>query len=141
MVTASAPPRFSQIADGVWAEVRERQLLPPRLDSLLESFHATTRLPFRLLGTRQACTDAEHDYQPWLRGIDRDPHPALTARSLHGLVELALLRCPFCGCVQVRDQSFDIFDPGLPRGRAAPRRRDDVLGSYAGKRPLGRTYQ
>lgn len=140
MGTADVPARFTQIADGVWAEVRERTLLPPRLDALLESFDATQTLPFRLLGTRQDCTDGEHDYQPWLRGIDRDPHPALAARSFHGLVELNILRCPYCGCVQVRDVSFDIFDPDLPRGRAAPRRRDDVLGSYAGKRPLGRTY-
>lgn len=140
MAIADVPARFTQIADGVWAEVRERQLLPPRLDMLLQSFHATETLPFRLLGTRQACTDGEHEYKPWIKGIDRDAHPALIARSFHGIVELRILRCPFCGCVQVRDVSFDIFDPGLPRGRGGVRRRDDVLGSYAGKRPLGRTY-
>jgi hypothetical protein len=140
MAIADVPARFTQIADGVWAEVRERQLLPPRLDMLLQSFEATQTRPFTLLGTRQDCTDGEHAYQPWLRGFDKDPHPALRSRSFRGLVELRLLRCPYCGCVQVRDISYDTFNADLPRGRALPRRRDDVLGSYAGKRPLGRTY-
>jgi hypothetical protein len=120
-------PVFARIADGVVAQVIERvSPLPRSLETLLRSLHKTREVSVRILGTRQACTDAEHTFQPWLEGIYRT-------------LQLRLRVCAFCGVVEVRDISLDIL-PGLTIGRGGARRRDDLLGWYSGKRHGGRTY-
>lgn len=129
MAAARAPhePNIIAIADGVYAQVVEPvSPLPPRLDALLAGLTVVRRFPVRLLGTRRACTDAEHSFSSWMWGV-------------YAGRELRLARCPFCGVVEVRDVSLDIL-PGAPMGKGGPRRRDAVLGWYAGSRPLGRNY-
>lgn len=119
--------RFVTISDGVVAQVVERTPpIPRRLDPLLASIRVLRRWPARILGARRACTDAEHAFQPWLDGI------------YNGL-ELRLALCPFCGVVEVRDVSLDLI-PGLSSGVLEPRRRDDVLGWYSGRRQAARVY-
>lgn len=121
---ASAEKRIVRIGDGEYAEVSERRVLPPTLDVLLTHFHARVRYPFRLVGTIRNCTDATHVFGPWLDGV-------------WGVLELRLNRCPFCGTVEVRDVSLDLI-PGVSSG--TPRRRSDLLGWYAGRRPAGRVH-
>ncbi len=53
--------------------------------------------------------------------------------------QLRLMACQDCGAVQVRDVSVDTL-PGLSSGRHAPRRRDHIIGWYAGARPRQRQY-
>ena len=117
------------IADGVRAVRVEQPTspLPQSLDQLLARLTVTDRQPFvELGGPRRECADEVHDYQPWLAGI------------FAGL-ELRLYRCPFCSVVEVRDQSLDLL-PGVQPGRGGPRRRNEVLGWYAGARAAGRTF-
>lgn len=119
-------PRIIKIGDD-HVQVLERQTnLPPRLDALLAEARIFSRTPVRVLGNRQDCVDAEHDWHKWLRGYFRG-------------MEVTLRRCTFCGSVEVRDVSFDIL-PGLAVGERGPERKSDVLGWYSGKRPAGREY-
>lgn len=121
--------RVIRLSEGVYAQVVERaptSPLPRRLDTLLANLRATRRAFVTVLGTRQACTDAEHSWQPWLSGV-------------YASLELRLALCAFCGVVEVRDVGLDIL-PGLAAGRSGPRRRSDVLGWYSGKRSDGRQY-
>lgn len=119
--------KFSRVADGVVAQVIERKSpLPRKLEPLLSGLRVTRSYPVRLLGTRLACRDAEHEFAPWRDGI-------------YAGLELRLALCPFCGVVEVRDVSLDLL-PGVRAGRLAPRRRNDVMGWYSGRREAGRTY-
>jgi hypothetical protein len=70
------------------------------------------------------------------------PHPPrdLELEAYGGRVDLLLTVCQFCGAVEVRDVSFNALAALRATARLAPRRRSDVLGWYAGKRPGGRTY-
>lgn len=123
---ASADKRIVRVGDGEYAEVTERRLLPSTLDLLLVSLRVRTSYPFRLVGTIRECTDATHQFGLWLD-------------ATWGDYELRLNRCPYCGTVEVRDVSFD-YIPGLSTGTLDLRRRSDVLGWYAGRRPAGRVY-
>lgn len=125
----SLAPRFVRIADGVTAQAIERiptSPLPRRLDLLLGSMLVTRRLPLKVIGARQACTDAEHVFSLWMQGV-------------FSHLELRLARCSFCGVVEVRDVSLDLM-PGVSVGRGGPKRRSDVLGWYSGRRSAARTY-
>lgn len=125
-VSETAEPQIVQVGDGEYAERTELRILPPSLDVLLDHFTATTRYPFRLAGTVRECTDLTHQFGPWMEGT-------------WGVYELTLNRCPFCGTVEVRDRSLDLI-PGLSSGSLPLKRRDKVLGWYAGRRPSGRIY-
>jgi hypothetical protein len=123
----SIEPRIVRVADGLYAEVLDRTSpLPRRLQPLLNGLTVMRRWKVVVAGTRRACTDAEHALQPWLRGVYRQ-------------LELRLAMCSFCGVVEVRDISLDLL-PDLVVGRGGPRRRDELLGWYSGRRPGGRTY-
>lgn len=129
--------KFARVADGVMAQVieragidpvtlRSRSPLPSKLDPLLLGLRITRQYPARLFGARRACTDAEHEFSPWREGI-------------YAGLDLSLALCPFCGVVEVRDVSLDLL-PGVRVGHSGPRRRNDVLGWYSGRRQSGRTY-
>ena len=143
-------PRFSQIADGVWAQVEDRsQGLPRHLDAsahegriqpchcrpLLESMTSVLLLSVVLSGTRLACRD-QHDLIPFASGAYRG-------------LDLRLRICRFCGAVEVRDVSVDVIvDHDLASGRRLSitqrresHRRDLLLGWYAGRRVSGRIYR
>lgn len=129
MDTGRGPVRTAvTIADGVRAiRVEAPSPLPASLDLLLSRLLVTTKQPyFAARGTRQACTDEQHEYVPWLAGI-------------YVGLDLRLSRCLWCGVVEVRDTSLDLL-PGLAPGRGGPRRRDAIVGWYSGNRPDGRTY-
>ena len=88
-----------------------------------------------LIGTRLECRD-QHDL-------------ALYATGLYEGLDLRLSMCRYCGTVEVRDVSIDVVVDHDPRsGRRLfitqldrGRRRDLVLGWYAGRRVSGRTYR
>lgn len=150
---AAQPAEFSRVADGVVAQVvRREQLLPRHLDSsahagrsrcsctpLLELLTTQQHWPVVPRGTREQCTQEEHDLRPLRVAMWHSAPAALRRQALHGLVQLALTMCAYCGAVEVRDVSYHAL-AGLGAGRLAPRRRSDVLGWYAGKRPMGRIY-
>jgi hypothetical protein len=120
-------PRVATIADGVRALVIEPEpFLPRSLDALLDRLSVLERRPYFERGTRRDCTDESHEWALWLTGIYRG-------------LELHLSRCGFCGACEVRDKSIDQIRD-IASGRLAPRRRSNLLGWYAGKRPAGRTY-
>lgn len=127
MKVTAAEPRIIRVADGVLAEVVERTILPRQLEALLGELRMARSQPARLLGTRRACVDGEHELASWRTGLwaGRD---------------LRLSLCAYCGAIEVRDVSFDIL-PGIKAGRGGLRRRSDVLGWYSGKRPLGREFR
>lgn len=117
--------RIVRIGDGQFAQVVDRSaLLPTSLEALLLGMRGSRETTVRLLGTRQACTEGEHDLQLWRQGVFRG-------------MELRLRICGFCSMVEVRDVSLDIL-PITPTGKAE--RRDALLGWYAGKRPAARQY-
>lgn len=116
-----------RIADGLHAQVVVRNILPRRLDALLGELRGVRTKPLRLLGTRRACGDGEHELASWRVGSWRDR-------------DLRLSLCSYCGAIEVRDVSLDIL-PGVMAGRGGPRRRSDVLGWYSGRRPAGREYR
>lgn len=143
-------PRFSQIADGIWAQVEDRSAgLPRHLDSsahegriglcrcrpLIDSMTALQLNPLVLVGTRLDCRD-QHDF-------------ALYATGLYEGLDLRLSMCRYCGTVEVRDVSIDVVVDHDPRtGRrlfittpAQGRRRDLLLAWYAGRRASGRVYR
>lgn len=140
-------PRFTRVADGVWAQVEDRSGGLPRHFSadahdgrigactcrpLLESMDGVLIRPIVLLGTRLQCRD-EHDLVTFATGRYRG-------------LDLRIRRCRFCGAVEVRDVSIDLLvdesgdrrlfitDPTMAR------RRDALLGWYAGRRVAGRIY-
>lgn len=120
------PPRIIRIGDQPVQVIERVTPLPKRLDALLNETRILVRNRVHVLGSRQDCVDAEHDWHPWLRGVFRS-------------MELRFRRCTFCGSVEVRDVSHDIL-PGVVVGGSGPRRKSDVLGWYSGQRPLGRQY-
>lgn len=127
MAPAVAEPRIIRIGDGLLAQVVERSILPRRLDLLLGELRFVRSRDVRLLGTRRACAEAEHDLSPWRTGVWRER-------------ELRLSLCAFCGAIEVRDVSLDIL-PGVMAGSGGPRRRSDLLGWYSGRRHAGREYR
>lgn len=151
---APRPVEFATVADGMRAQVVRRQLLPPHLDTGAHAGRGascrcrpllgqlvTTRLGTVVpRGTREACTQEEHDLQP-LRAAQWPSAPeALVGRALRGRVELTLAMCAYCGAVEVRDVSFHAPAGMRAAGTLSPRRLSDVLGWYSGKRPAGRVY-
>lgn len=120
-------PRIITVADGLRAQVLEVQVLPRTLPQLLGALRLSHLIAEpRVRGTRRACTDGEHEPQPWRTGVWQGR-------------ELRLSICPWCGSVEVRDVSLDIL-PGVQAGLGGPRRRSELLGWYSGKRPRGRTF-
>ena len=110
--------------------------IPASLELLLEggrdaskrlwtAMRVTARQPLRIRGTAGDCLAEDHRLAPWLEGI----HLGSDGRSRH----LRLMACQDCGCVCVRDISFDTL-PGATPSRLAPRRRDNVIGWYSGAR-------
>jgi hypothetical protein len=152
-VAGAAPAVFATVADGVRAQVVTRVLLPPHLSSsahegrsagcpckpLLEGLEPGESWPVVPRGTREACTQEEHDLQPLRVAHWRLAPRALRDQALNGHVMLVLTMCAFCGAVEVRDTSFHA-PAGMGLGTLAPRRRSDVLGWYSGARPAGRVY-
>ena len=147
-----APP-IIRVGDGIWAQVEDRSAaLPPHLDTsahvgrirscpgvvgtcrpLLTAMTGLVEHPVLLLGTRLDCRD-EHDYQRRFTGR-------------YGELDLVLLMCRYCGVFQVRDRSRDLLVDEDGSGRrlfitpiATARRRDAVLGHYAGRRASGRQF-
>lgn len=148
-----AQPVFATVADGLRAQVITRGLLPPHLSSsahegrnagcpcrpLLEQISTRDQWVVTPRGTRQACTEEEHEMRP-LRVAEWAHAPlALRAQAWQGRVSLTLAMCAYCGAVEVRDTSFHA-PAGMRLGSLAPRRRSDVLGWYSGARPAGRVY-
>ena len=150
MEQASGPP-IIQIGDGMWAQVEDRSAgLPPHLDAsahsgrvrpcgplgtcrpLLQSMTGLVAYPVVVIGTRLDCRD-QHDYRRRFAG------------RYNGL-DLVLMLCRFCEVIEVRDRSRDILvdEVGGQRKFITPidkvRRRDAVLGHYAGRRISGRQY-
>lgn len=138
-------PRVIQIADGVFAQVVEPFVhLPDKLEALLGAMRFVREVPdVRIAGTRQACMENEHAFQPWRQGFC-----LCRVRGIYRNLELRLSICFFCAAVEVRDVSLDFLShhvgpiaKGVPAARSTPRRRrDNVIGHYAGKRPAGRQY-
>lgn len=121
------PPRFTTIGDGVTAQVIDRRLLPPSLTVLLGQLRAVREVSAVLpVGARAACTQGEHDLQPFREGVWQQR-------------ELRLSLCAYCGTVEVRDVSLDLL-AGVAAGTGGARRRSAILGWYSGSRPKGRTY-
>lgn len=158
MAPAASPSRsgeatFVRVADGVTAQVVQRTLLPPHLTSSAHEGRAASCTCRPLLeqtttydqwlvvprGTRQACTDGEHDQKPLRIAAWGQAPLALRAQAKDGRVQLTLSMCGYCGAVEVRDTSFHV-PAGLRAGSLAPRRRSDVLGWYSGSRPAGRIF-
>jgi hypothetical protein len=147
--------RFTTVADGVQAQVITRAALPPHLDDtahegrvscpcrpLLPQLAVSARWPVQApRGAAAACRAdaADHGWAPYLVAVWRGAPVALAAQAAGGRVDLLLTRCAFCGTVEVRDVSFH-HPAGLRSATLTPRRRSDVLGWYAGRRPGGRTY-
>jgi hypothetical protein len=125
-MAAVAEARIIPIGDGLLAQVVNRSILPRRLDALLADLRLVRSRSARVVGTRRACTEGDHDLDPWRVGVWRER-------------ELRLSLCGYCGAIEVRDVSLDIL-PDVKVGRGGPRRRSDVLGWYSGKRAAGRTY-
>lgn len=87
--------------------------------------------PLALAGATADCLREDHRMTGWVEGF---------ASCSDGITRhLRLVVCADCGAVCVRDITIDSL-PGLPSGRLAPRRRDDILGWYTGARPRQRTY-
>lgn len=155
LARAQAPdgPVFTTVADGVRAQVVRRTVLPPHLDSgshesrraacpcrpLLPQLATLRAYPVAPRGTREACTQEEHDLRPLRMATWPQAPAALAAQALRGRVELLLTMCAYCGAVEVRDVSYHAM-PGLVPGALEHRRRSDVLGWYSGKRPAGRVF-
>lgn len=89
------------------------------------------RLPLRLGGSAASCRTDDHRFADWLEGFV-DCSDGTTR-------QLRLLACGDCGAVQVRDVSLDVL-PLARQSRHAPRRRDHVIGWFAGARPGNRVY-
>jgi hypothetical protein len=158
-VAAPREPVFTTVADGVRGQLITRQLLPPHLSSsahegqaascrcrpLLEQLHTARSWAVVPVGPRASCAAEaatlaeEHDLQPLRHALWRSAPADLLLQAYHRSVELLLTMCRYCGAVEVRDVSFH-SPAGLRLGILAPRRRSDVLGWYAGKRPKGRIY-
>lgn len=63
--------------------------------------------------------------------------------GLDGVVrDLVVQMCADCEAVCVRDVSLDVAVDGerVPQGHGGPRRRNEILGWYSGKRRAGREY-
>jgi hypothetical protein len=142
-------PIFRRVGDGIWAQVEDRSgPLPRHLDSgahegriglcrcrpLLDSMGSLQVFPIVLVGTRLACRD-QHDL-------------LLYATGTYAGLELRLSICRYCGAIEVRDVSIDYLVDGDARGGRRfitqprrDRRRDLVLGWYAGRRVSGRIYR
>lgn len=131
------------VIDGQRVLVENRpKVIPPTLQLLLEGGRApdgrlwspmrvSARNPFRLAGPRAECLMNDHRIAPWLEGF---------ATGSDGVARfLVLFVCGDCGAMCVRDRSFDTL-AGLRAGRAPLRRRDHVIGWYAGARPRNRVY-
>lgn len=152
-VARTGEPVFTTVADGVRAQVVRRSILPPHLDSrahegrhahcvcrpLLEQLRTVQAWPVAPRGTREACTQEEHDLQPLRMATWPTAPAALMAQAHRGRVDLMLTMCAFCGAIEVRDVSYHTM-AGLRAGSLEPRRRSDVLGWYSGQRPAGRVY-
>lgn len=151
-----ATATFTQVADGVRAQVVRRDVLPAHLDSsahqgrasscrcrpLLDQLATVQAWPVVPRGAREACTQearVDHELVPLRLATWPSAPPALKLQAHQGRVELTLTMCRWCGALEVRDVSFHA-PAGLRLGHNVPRRRSDVLGWYAGKRPGGRTY-
>lgn len=150
---------FTTVADGVRGQRITRQLLPPHLSSsahegqgagcrcrpLLEQLTTARQWPVVPQGPRAACSSEaatlaeEHDLQPLRHALWLSAPLDLQRQAHNRSVELLLTMCRYCGAVEVRDVSFH-SPAGLRQGILAPRRRSDVLGWYAGRRPAGRIY-
>jgi hypothetical protein len=148
------PTLFATVADGVRAQVVHREhLLPPHLSTrahegraascpchpLLEQLQIGRQWSTTVAGTREACTQEQHELVPFLVGTWPGAPEALRLQAYRGRVDLTLTRCRWCGAIEVRDTSFHA-PAGLRLGSLTPRRRSDVLGWYAGSRPRGRVH-
>lgn len=145
---------FTTVADGVRAQVIQRQVLPAHLDTsahegraagcrctpLLGQLTTQHRWPVVPRGAREACTQEEHDMRPLRLAIWATAPLPLRQQALHGRVELTITMCAYCGAIEVRDTSYHVPAGLRAAGHLAPRRRSDVLGWYSGKRPGGRVY-
>jgi hypothetical protein len=142
------------VADGVRAQVVTRaNILPAHLTTsahegrqascqcwpLMEQLMARQVWRVAPAGTREACTQDEHDLRPLRACVWPEAPQALAAQAWHGIVEILLTMCAYCGAVEVRDTSYHQL-AGVRSGSLATRRRSDILGWYAGKRPAGRVY-
>jgi hypothetical protein len=150
---AQPQAEFATVADGVRAQVVTRQLLPPHLEStahqgrgsscpcrpLLDELTTQEQWPVVPRGAREACTQEEHDLRPLRVAMWHTAPLELRRQAYHGLVQLTLAMCAYCGVVEVRNVSYHAL-AGLRLGHLAPRRRSDVLGWYSGRRPQGRIY-
>lgn len=145
---------FATVADGVRAQVVRREyLLPAHLDTrahegrgarcpcqpLLQQLQIVRQWPTTVAGTREACTQEQHELVPFLVGMWPGAPASLRLQAYHGRVDITVTRCRWCGAIEVRDTSFHA-PAGLRLGALTPRRRSEVLGWYAGSRPRGRLH-
>lgn len=100
--------------------------LPATFDLLLEGLQVVARKQVVIRGWRRECDEQDHEFAPWLLGF-------------YGGRQLTIGTCVFCETAEVRDISIDRL-AGVSAGRLAPRRRNDLLGWYTGKRQAGRIY-
>lgn len=154
MAVDQAQPTFARVADGVHAQVvRRAGVLPAHLDRsahegraascrcrpLLDQLQLVQSWAVVPQGTREACTQEEHELVPLRLCTWPSAPPAIRLQALHQRVDLTLTMCRYCGAIEVRDVSFHA-PAGLQPGINIPRRRSDLLGWYAGRRPGGRIY-
>lgn len=98
---------------------------------LWQPLRVIRRLPLRLGGSAATCRSDDHRFADWLEGF----YPCSDGATR----QLRLLACQDCGAVQIRDVSMDLL-PIAHQSRHAPRRRDHVIGWFAGSRPGNRAY-
>lgn len=120
-------PRFV-IVDGRMAMVVPPRppIIPRTLDLLLGALRNVTRNPVIVGGASIDCGDGRHRLALWLSGT-------------YGALALRLFVCLDCETVEVRDVSLDSI-VGAPQGRQGPKRGNELLGWYSGRRPNGRRY-
>lgn len=131
--------------------------IPPTLQLLIDGgrdtrgvvhspIRVSVRDALRLGGAAASCLASsngdpvvDHRLRRWLEGFHVGTDGVVRYLSLHA--------CADCGAVCVRDRSFDSLgdlsgDPTDERsaGRRPLRRRDLILGWYAGARPRQRVY-
>lgn len=131
----------------------DRRDIPPTLALLLDGgrdttgrywprFRPASRRPLRIGGAAASCLassngdpELDHRLGVWLEGFYLGLDGVARFLSLHA--------CADCGAVCVRDRSIDdelVRSFGLSAGRRPLRRKDEVIGWYAGARPRDRVY-
>lgn len=132
MIARTPVPRVEVIEGRRALVIERRPPLPSSLDRLVSEMAVTYHTPIHARGWRAACEGQEHRLLRFMEGRHR---------GLDGVSrDLRLLVCADCAAVCVRDITYDRL-LGLPPSSLAARRRDHVIGWYAGARRNQRLYR